>query len=76
MRIIELAPEFNLALSNEEYSLMRRFTEGKQIPRTDLDERNQHVANQLVNKNVLLRIRENGKTFYKRSPGTVRVPGF
>lgn len=76
MRIIELAPEFNLALNNEEYSLLRRFTEGEQIPRSDLDERNQHVANQLVNKNALLRIREDGQTFYKKSTRTIRVPGF
>jgi hypothetical protein len=76
MKIIELDPEFNLALSNEEYSLLRRFFEGVQIAKAELDERNQHVANQLVNKSALLRIRENGQTFYKRSSSTVRVPGF
>jgi hypothetical protein len=65
MKIIEIAQSLNIALSNEEHTLYRRIGSGTVFKR-DLSEREQHVANQLVNKDVLSRVSENEKLAYKR----------
>lgn len=66
MRIVELLNNISLPINNEESSLLKRFTEGVVIAKRELDEREQVIANQLVVKDVLLRINENGKIQYKR----------
>lgn len=65
MKIVELTNNIKLPVSNEEYTLYRSFTAGQRAKR-DLSPREQHLANQLVNKDLLTRINEDGKIFYKK----------
>lgn len=64
MKIIELTDNILLPITNEEQSLLARFA-GEPIPKKELSDREQVIANQLTVKNVLIRINKNGKIFYK-----------
>jgi len=65
MKIIELTDKILLPITNEEQSLLTRFT-GELVSKKELSDREQVIANQLTVKNVLLRINKNGKIFYKK----------
>lgn len=66
MKIVELTASLNLPVTNEEYSLYRSFAEGTPKSKRDMNPREQQIANQLVNKDLLVRINENGKILYKK----------
>jgi hypothetical protein len=66
MKIVELTTTIKLPVTNEEYTLYRSFDEGTHRYKKDLSPRDQHVANQLVNKDLLVRINEDGKIKYKK----------
>ena len=66
MRIIELLNNVTLPITNEEAEVLDMLQDSKQLFRSDLDPRQQRLANSLVNKNVLLRIQENGRITYQR----------
>jgi hypothetical protein len=68
MKIVELTDSINIALTNEEAEFLLHFNK-KNITKfkTDLSERQILIANQLVNKNVLQRTKNEGKIAYKRS---------
>lgn len=66
MKIVELLNKVQLPITNEEADLLSRFESGKFVPRSELNERQQLVANQLVVKDVLLRRNQDGKIFYKK----------
>jgi hypothetical protein len=65
MRIIELLNNVTLPITNEEAEVLDMLQDSKQLFRSDLDPRQQRLANSLVNKNVLLRIQENGRITYR-----------
>lgn len=68
MKIIELTEQLRIAITNEEADLLDRF-DGKTpvVAKRDLDEREQLTANQLVNKDLLIRKKdEQGRISYKR----------
>jgi hypothetical protein len=66
MKIVELINNIQLPITNEEADLLDKFDGSTGIPKNELNERQQHVANQLVNKDVLLRRNQDGKIFYKK----------
>jgi hypothetical protein len=67
MKIIEVTHGMSVAITNEEADLLLKFDEQTpSMARRDLDQRQQLMANNLVNKNVLKRIKENGRIVYKR----------
>lgn len=67
MKIVEILNGLSVAITNEEADLLLQFDEQTpSVARRDLDERKQIMANNLVNKNVLKRIKENGRIVYKR----------
>jgi len=66
MRIVELLNKLHLPITNEESDLLRQFDEGEIISKSELNARQQLVANQLVIKEVLLRQNKNGKVFYSK----------
>ena len=67
MKIVEILNGLSVAITNEEADLLLQFDEQTpSLARRDLDERKQIMANNLVNKNVLKRIKENGRIVYKR----------
>lgn len=68
MKIIELTEQLKIAITNEEADLLDRFDEKTPVvAKRDLDEREQLTANQLVNKDILIRKKdEQGRISYKR----------
>lgn len=66
MKIVELLSGINQHVSNEEYTVYRSFSNGTTRYKQDLNEREVVIANQLVNKDLLVRINEQGKIFYKK----------
>jgi hypothetical protein len=71
VRIVELLNKITLPIDNEEADLLREFDDRSEIHKADLDPRQQHIANQLVNKEVLRRIRENGRITYRKKVSEV-----
>ena len=66
MKIIEVTGNIKLAITNEEADVLAKFDdETPTKTKQDLSEREQHIVNQLVNKDVLLRKNENGQIIYK-----------
>lgn len=65
MKIIELLNSVRMPITNEEYSILKRFDECEVIIKADLDPREQLLANNLVTKDVLKRTKNNeGKLTY------------
>ncbi len=67
MKIIELTQHLTVAITNEEADVLNQFDEDTPVlAKSDLNERQQLLANQLVNKDLLLRKNENGRIIYKK----------
>lgn len=66
MKVIEITDYLTLAITNEESDLLEKFSSDDFIPKSKLTEREQVLANQLTVKDVLLRINENEKIYYKK----------
>ena len=67
MRFFEIENKFIIPITNEEAELMARFSVGDTIDKKDLSEREQVIANNLVNKEILLRRKINEKILYKQN---------
>ncbi len=66
MKIIELTNKILLPITNEERDLLDRFGD-EPVAKSQLDEREQVLANQLTVKDVLIRTNNDGKIFYKKT---------
>jgi len=66
MRIVELLNNITLPITNEEAEVLDLLDQRKELRKRDLDARQQIMANQLVNKDVLYRVNENGHISYKK----------
>jgi hypothetical protein len=67
MKIVEVTNNLTVAITNEEADVLLQFDETSPvIAKGDLTERQQILANQLVNKNLLLRKHEDGRIIYKK----------
>lgn len=67
MKIIEFTKGINIAITNEEADMLLQFDEDTPVmAKSDMNERQQLLANQLVNKNLLSRKNENGRVTYKK----------
>lgn len=65
MKIRELASGINIIISNEESQLLDQIQEHQgMVLKKDLDQRQQVVAGNLVNRDVLTRARKDGKICY------------
>jgi len=70
MKIVELVNKVSLPITNEEADVLGQFQEKPVIRKAELNEREQTIANSLVNKDVLLRLQnEEGKIIYKKRKG-------
>ena len=70
MKIVEVTSNLSIAITNEEADLLNRFDDDTPtVIKRELSERDQLTANQLVNKDLLLRKKnEKGQLVYvKRS---------
>ena len=66
MKIIEITNNVLVPITNEEADVLGKFHETGTVERSKMSEREQQVANQLVNKDILLRKHQDGKTSYKK----------
>jgi hypothetical protein len=66
MKIVELINNLRLPITNEESDLLGKFIADEVLEKSSLSLREQHIANQLVNKDVLLRKNQDGKITYKK----------
>jgi hypothetical protein len=66
MKIIELVNNISLPISNEEADVLGQFEANKIIAKEDMNPRQIVVANQLVNKDILLRKNDQGKITYRK----------
>ena len=66
MKIVELINHIAITLNNEEADVLARFESATAMYKKDITEREVTIANQLVNKDVLLRRKNNGKTQYTK----------
>lgn len=66
MRIVEISNKLQLPITNEEAELLDKFEEAGIILKSELNERQQLVANQLVVKDLVLRKNQDGKITYKK----------
>jgi hypothetical protein len=67
VKIVELTQKINVAITNEEADMLSQFDEDTPVmAKGDMDERQQQMANQLVNKSLLTRKNENGRIIYKK----------
>ncbi|MCS7316874.1 MAG: hypothetical protein NZZ41_00940 [Candidatus Dojkabacteria bacterium] len=55
----------SIYLNNEEYDLFQKIEKNKIMKKSDLNEREQFLARNLVIKGVLKRVKKNDKIFYK-----------
>ena len=71
MKIVEITHRnLTVAITNEEAEVLDLFDDQSPvIARNELDERQIILANQLVNKDILIRRNENGHIIYKKQPG-------
>lgn len=65
MRFYELANKVGVSVTNCEHRLNKRIQEEGPIFKRDLEEYDQQIANQLVNKGIVKRIRIDDKLCYK-----------
>lgn len=66
MKIVELLTNIHITISNEEADLLTQFENNQALDKKQLDQRQQVVANQLVNKDILLRRYQHGQTTYTK----------
>ena len=66
MKIVEITQGLQLQITNEEADLLGRFYDESTVPRKEFNEREAYVANQLVNKNVLIRKNQDGEITYRK----------
>jgi|TARA_R110000803_G_scaffold49943_1_gene103822 hypothetical protein len=70
MKIVELVNKLSLPITNEESDVLGQFQETPEIRKAEFNEREQELANSLVNKDILLRHKnEEGRIIYKRRKG-------
>ena len=66
MKIVEIAGgKLQLPITNEEAEVLEKFTNAR-LSRSEINEREIYIANQLVNKDVIIRKNTDGKITYSK----------
>lgn len=66
MKIVELLNNIRLPVTNEEADLLGKFDNNDKVRKKDLNERERILASNLVSKDILSRLKHEGKIFYKK----------
>ena len=66
MKIVELLSNIQVAITNEQADLLGRFNHEPSIPKNKLTEREQLIANQLTQQDILLRRNQDGQITYTK----------
>ena len=70
MRFIEILNKIQIPVTNEEQCVLERIQNKGTVSKNDLTEREQYLANQLVNKSIIIRKKHHGNIIYKKSSST------
>jgi|TARA_B100000780_G_scaffold260961_1_gene213078 hypothetical protein len=68
MRFLEFKKGITVAITNEEQDVLELLRGKGVVNKTKLSEREQTIANQLVNKNIIVRKKSNEQITYKLQP--------
>jgi len=67
VKIVEVTSTLTVSITNEEADLYNKFDEQTLVmAKHELNDREQLIANQLVNKDLLLRKNQDGQIIYKK----------
>lgn len=66
MKIVELLSNIQVAITNEQADLLGRFNHEPSILKNKLTEREQLIANQLTQQDILLRRNQDGQITYTK----------
>lgn len=64
MKIVEIFSGLSVAITNEESDMLGKFKSNPSIFKKDLSERDTLLANNLVNKDLLIRKNQDGQIIY------------
>lgn len=64
MKIVEITEHLTMPINNEEADLLAKFSSINVLEKVSMDEREQLIANNLVNKSILSRKNHNGQIKY------------
>lgn len=67
--MVESPGGINIIISNLENKVLECMTE--EVCKADLSERDQDVAQSLVNKGVAMKVRREGKTYFSKARGSL-----
>lgn len=67
MKIVELLNTIRVPVTNEEADLLGRFLHSDSVYKKDLNERENVLAGNLVNKSVLSRHKKNDQIYYRKA---------
>lgn len=65
MKIVELLNKITIPITNEESDVLGKFQNHQKVNKKDLSLREQIIANNLVNKEILRRIKHEGQITYQ-----------
>jgi hypothetical protein len=68
MRFLEFKKGITVVITNEEQDLLEMLRDKGTVNKTKMSEREQTIANQLVNKNIIVRKKSNEQITYKLQP--------
>ena len=69
MKIVELLNNLRVPITNEESDILGKFDQSPSLSKNQLGEREQYLADSLVNKDILIRNKHNGKIYYRKNTG-------
>ena len=68
MRFTEFKKGITVVITNEEQDVLEMLRDKGTVNKTKMSEREQTIANQLVNKNIIVRKKSNEQITYKLQP--------
>jgi|TARA_R110000822_G_scaffold43417_1_gene117208 hypothetical protein len=68
MRFLEFKKGITVVITNEEQDVLEMLRDKGTVNKTKMSEREQTIANQLVNKNIIVRKKSNEQITYKLQP--------
>jgi hypothetical protein len=67
MKIVELLNKINVPITNEESDVLGKFYNNNVVRKKELSIREQVIANNLVNKDILKRKKHEGQIIYQKA---------
>jgi hypothetical protein len=66
MKIVELLNNISVPITNEESDILGKFLKTDEISKKEFNSREQHLIDNLVRKDILIRKKNNGQICYRK----------